>query len=122
MVTIEQIEHGLAFYLDRELMPNLPEQGIQKVLIGMTMGLAVKKASSLILALRENPVVKMLEIIDENGNVDLETVKNEFKRNVPDSGFTLDIPMLGSMTFHRSDVDLLYKYITGSQEVNKNDK
>lgn len=113
MVTIDQIENGVAAYLDAELMPQMQENGLQKVLIGTVLGIAVKRGSSLILPLRDNPVVKMLEIIDDEGNVDLETLKTEFKKNVPDSGFVLELPMLGKMTFHRADVDKLYEYITG---------
>lgn len=116
MVSIEQIEAGVASYLDEELMPNFPDNGIQKVIAGTVIGLAIRKSGSLVLALRDNPYVKMLEIMDEEGNVDLETLKDEFKRNVSESGFTLDIPMFGTMTFHKSDIDRLYKHITGGIE------
>lgn len=116
MVTIGQIEKGVASYLDAELMPNFPNDGIQKVLAGTVIGLAIRKSGSIIQSFSDNQYVKMLGIMDDEGNVDLDLLKDEFKKNISENGFVLDIPMFGTMTFHKADVDKLYKHIMGGDQ------
>lgn len=115
MVTIEQIEQGVASYLDAELMPNFPADGLQKVLAGTALSIAIRKGGNLMIGLKDNPTIKMLEIMDDQGNIDIDMIKDEFKKNVPDSGFVVELPIFGKMTFHKSDVDTLYKHITGGR-------
>lgn len=115
MVNMDTIERGVAAYADNELMPKLPEEGLQKVLIGTMLGLGIRKFKTIAGAMMEEHKegLKMLGIMDESGNVDIDTLKEEFRKNIGDNGFSVELPMMGKMTFHRSDVDTLYKYITG---------
>lgn len=116
MVTIEQIERGVASYLDEELMPNLPQNGIQKVMAGTAISLVIRKSGNIVKELTNQPFVKMLGIMDEEGSVDIDVLKDELKHNITDEGIVVDFPLIGTMTFHRSDVDSLYKHITGGNE------
>lgn len=113
MVTVEQIQKGVASYLDAELMPNLHQEGLQKVLAGTAIGLAIKRSGSMIHGFTESPFIKMLGIVDEEGNIDIDVLKDELKENITEKGFNVDIPMLGTMTFHKEDVDKLHKHIKG---------
>lgn len=116
MVTIEQIKAGVASYLDAELMPKFPENGIQKVLAGTAIGLALHKSGDIIMSLKDHPYVKMLEIMDDKYNVDIDVLKTEFVKNIPESGFVLEVPMFGTMKFNKSDIEKLYKHIMGGVE------
>lgn len=111
MVTFDQIERGVAAYLDNELMPMIPEQGFQKIIAGTAISLMIKKTSGKFEMFRENQFVKMMGVIDESGNVDVETLKDELKKQVPDAGVKVEVPMIGMLTFHKTDVDKLYSYI-----------
>lgn len=113
MVTIEQIEKGLASYLDSELMPNLQLEGIQKVLTGTAIGLFIKRSENIVKSYADKPFVKLLGIMDDNGDVDIDILTKELKTNIPEEGVSINVPLLGTMKFHKSDVDVLYKHITG---------
>jgi hypothetical protein len=113
MVTIDQIQNGVASYLDTELMPKLSDNKLQKVLTGTMIGIAISKSGDIIRSYKDNAVVKMLGIIDENCNVDIDVLKNELLKQMGNDGVPVDLPMVGTMTFNKSDIEKIYKYIVG---------
>lgn len=115
MVTIDQVEQGIAAYLDKELMPILPETGFQKIMIGTGISLVIRKYKNQIASLRENEIVKMMGIFDENGDVDIDVLKEELIKQVPEKGFKVDVPVIGGLTFKKDDVTKLYDYIVGGE-------
>jgi hypothetical protein len=114
MVSISSIEQGFANYLDTELMTKLPQNGFQKVIAGTVISLTIRKSGAIISSLKDNSFVKMLEVMDEDGNVDIDTLKDEFKKQMPDAGVKVDVPYIGVMTFKKNDVDKLYDYIVSA--------
>ncbi len=113
MVSYDKVQAGIARYLDTELVTKLDNDSVQKVIVGVVISLYIKKFSDLIMMAKDNKVVKTLGIVDDKGNIDVDTLKDEIERQIPDSGLKVDIPMVGLMTFHKSDVQTLYKYIVG---------
>lgn len=112
MVTVNQIEKGLASYMDSELGTMLPENTIQKVIAATALSLAIRKSGALIQNLQAQPFVKMLDIFDAEGNLDIDTLAEELKKNMTDKGFDFEIPMLGMVTFKKADIDKLREHIT----------
>lgn len=112
MVTIKQIEQGVAAYLDAELMPQLPANGVQKVIAGTAMSILIKRSGEIIESYKDNQFVKMLGIMDSDGNIDVDTLAEELKKNMPKDGMKVDVPIIGELTFKENDVDKLYEYIT----------
>lgn len=113
MVSIDKIEQGIAYYLDKELMPKLQSNGWEKVLIGTVASLAIHRSGAIAAEYKDHKLVKMLGIMDDNGNVDVETLAAELKKNISKDGIEVDIPVIGIMKFHKDDVDKLYEYIMG---------
>lgn len=111
MVSVDKIEQGVANYLDAELMPQLKGNGIEKVIVGTTASLLIRKTGTIIEGYKDNKLVKMLGIIDDNGAVDVDTLVEEIKKNIPKEGVKVEVPILGTLTFHKDDVDKLYDYI-----------
>lgn len=111
MTPFSHIQKGVAAYLDKELMPLLNDSTWKRVAAGTVISLAIARADQYIPILQENPFIKALGIMDEAGNIDLDTLVPEIKKNVPSEGMKVDIPMLGTMTLHSSDVDKLHNYI-----------
>ena len=111
MVSVDKIEQGIANYLDAELMPQLKGNGIEKVIVGTTASLLIRKTGTIIEGYKDNKLVKMLGIIDDNGAVDVDTLVEEVKKNIPKEGIKVEVPILGTLTFHKDDVDKLYDYI-----------
>lgn len=112
MVTIDKIQQGIAAYLDSELMPNLPSTGLERILAGTAMSLAIRKSGSIIASYKDNKAVQMLGLMDAEGNVDVDILAEELKRNIPKEGVKVDIPLIGGITFHKDDIDKLHEYIT----------
>jgi hypothetical protein len=108
---MDAFEKGVASYLDTELMSKLPENTFQRVIAGTAISLAIKKSEPILSNLRNNSFVKMIEIFDEKGNVDIDLLRDEVKKQIPESGVKADFPMIGTMTFHQNDVDKLYNHI-----------
>lgn len=111
MVSVNQMEQGIASFLDTEFMPNLPQNGIQKVMAGTAISLIIKRSGNIVKEFVNNPFVKMLGIMDDEGNMDIDILRTELKANMPESGVVMDIPMIGTLTVHAQDVDTLYNHI-----------
>lgn len=111
MISVDKIEQGIADYLDAELMPQLQGNGIEKVIVGTAASLLIRKSGTIIESYKDNKLVKLLGIMDENGNVDVDILAEELKKNISKDGVKIDIPVIGTMTFHKEDVDKLYNYI-----------
>lgn len=113
MVSIDKIEKGVASYLDGELMPQLQNNGLEKVIVGTVVSLAISKSGAIVAGYKDNKLVRMLGLMDDDGNVDVEVLATELKKNIPKEGVKVDIPIIGTMTFHKNDVDKLYEHIMG---------
>lgn len=111
MVSIDQIQKGIASYLDAELMPKLPQTGLERILIGTGASLLVKRNINKLDMLRQNPIIAAMGIFDDEGNVDIETLRDEVKKQMTDEGIKYEAPIIGTLTFHKSDIDTLYNHI-----------
>ena len=62
-VTIDQAMRGAMRYADNEVIPHLP--GGKGIGAGIMLALIMEGSREKILALRENPAVKMMQIFDD---------------------------------------------------------
>lgn len=112
MVSIGKIEQGIAAYIDSELMPKLPSNGVQKLIAGTAISVLIKRSGTILESYKDNQIVKMLGIMDTDGNVDVDVLAEELKKNMPAEGVKVDVPVIGMLTFKKEDVDKLHKCIT----------
>lgn len=108
MVTIDQAMRGAVRFIDTEILPHLPTgKGIGA---GIIIALIMDGGKEKILALRENPVVQMMGVMDEAGNINIDRLYNaarpKFEQKLP-----ICIPFIGDLKFDQNDVDKLYRYI-----------
>lgn len=113
-VNISSIQKGVASYLDNELMPKFPQNGIQKVIAGTAIALIIRNSTSQLEELLESKVVEMMGIVDDDEKIDVEMLKDEIKNHIPDSGFEVEVPMFGVMKFKKADIDRLYEHIVNA--------
>ena len=109
MVSVECIGKGVAKFADREILKNV--DGWQKVVVGAAIALAINRSQDIVASYRENSVVKMLKIFDDNGNIDIDVLRDVIKDNISNNGLVITVPILGELKFHKSDVDNLYNDI-----------
>ena len=109
VVSVDCIGKGVAKFADREILKNV--DGWQKVVVGAAIALAINRSQDIVASYKDNKVVKMLGIIDADGNVDIDIMKQVVKDNISNNGFVITVPVLGELKFHKSDVDNLYNDI-----------
>ena len=111
MISINKIETGIARYLDAELMPKLPSDGLKSVIAGTAISIVVKRLGTMLDGLRGNSALKALGVIAENGDIDVDLLYEELRKHIPRTGLSIDIPFVGTLRFTEGDVDNLYNYI-----------
>lgn len=107
-VTIDQAMRGAVRFADNEIIPHLP--GGKGIGAGIALALIMDGGRSRILALREHPAVKLMQIMDEQGNIDLDRLYNAARPKF-ENKLSVSVPFIGELKFDQNDVDRLYKYI-----------
>lgn len=100
-----QLYSALAEYIDREIMPlgasmNLTDQFV----FGFKMGIVKRKMQDVVKSYIHNDAVKMLGIIDENGNIDVDTIY----QSASDVMSQLKQLEVAGITFKENDLQKLY--------------
>ena len=120
MADINQIRTGLAAFYDKEIRPTLPP--MKGVIYGTAIGVALAKPEKMLEKIL--PAARMLGVIDENGDADVDTLAKELKKQMNASGgevrieFGLNILNAADRDVFRftgQDVDRLLDYIKGSR-------
>lgn len=107
-VTIDQAMRGAVRFAYNEIIPHLP--GGKGIGAGIALALIMDGGRSRILALREHPAVKLMQIMDEQGNIDLDRLYNAARPKF-ENKLSVSVPFIGELRFDQNDVDKLYKYI-----------
>ena len=110
MVTIQQAQQGISRFIDNEVLPHMT--GIKKIGLGMYSALALQNAAGALEKLKTNPAIAMLNVIDDNGMIDIDALYNVAVPMFAEKQ-TFDLPVIGSVTFDRNDVEKLFRYIRG---------
>ncbi len=96
MIAKERVAAGALRYIDCEVCPHIP--GFKAIALS---GLA---------ALRQRPAVAALDVMTEDGMVDVDAIYSAFAPKIT-APVELPIPMIGSISLDRAEIDKLYRYI-----------
>lgn len=111
MVHKSKVLRGLANYVDAEIVSKMA--GSWKAwVIGGAVGLAAARADALIGQLASNPMVAALGVI-EGENIDVDAVYTELLKQAQKGSMTVEMPVVGPITFGVADVESLYRHIMG---------
>lgn len=108
MVTYQKFMEGIAKFIDKEITAKIPSW--QGWLFGMGTGIAMQKMDKIFNELKDNKILKTLDIIDGD-NINVDILYDELIKQADKGPITIEIPMLGSLKLGRNDVDVLYNYI-----------
>ena len=111
MVSIDNVERGLARYIDTGILPNIPRDGIKGVGLGIAASLLVKRGGNLLREYAKNPLLQQLGIVTSDGAVDLEALREAALENSPAQGVSVDLPLGITLRMNASDVESLYNAI-----------
>lgn len=110
MATMTQVKTGLVRFVDSDILPHL--SGAKKIGLGIYVALAANNLEARVYQYVNHPAVSMLDVIDANGNVDIDKV---YQAAVPmfNAGqrVPIQIPMIGEYMMDMTDVEKIYKYI-----------
>ena len=84
VVNVGQIERGIATYIDKEIMPKLPENSVERVVLGFASARIIKRYSGKLIALKDTETDKLIGIFDKDGNVDIDSMRSDFIAQFPD--------------------------------------
>ena len=112
MVEFNKVVEGLSRYINNHIYSNMNDW--QEVLARIAVGRIIGNPENLKQSLIGNSYVRTFAVMDSEGNVDLEPILTELKREIERKGkITFDVPMFGKFTFVPNDIDELYREITG---------
>lgn len=104
MVTMAQAVDGIRRYIDSDILPHL--SGARKFGVALYMELATDGAEEQLRRLVDNPAIKMLGVVDGD-SIDIEKLARAINHQMTDGRLDIDLPVIGRVTFHPSDVSRL---------------
>ena len=112
MVSFNHVLDGLTRYLNKNFYANLNDW--QEIVARLAIGRITENAETLKQSLQANPFVRTFAIFDSEGNVELEPIMRDLKREIERKGkLSVEIPMFGKISFLPQDIDEIYREITG---------
>ena len=115
MVSIAQVESGLTRWMDHELMPKIPTggsyDGLKKAATVAVALYAIKRIRSALTSLTESDFLNTIGAVTKEGHLDVEGFAEEMRKQIPEEGLRVSVPMVGDMTFYRGDIDDIVRYI-----------
>ena len=111
-VNVSQVQNGLTKYLDAEFMQKL--NGLQKWLFGAAASMLLANFGKTFNALKTNPIISVMGVIDAEDRLDIDEVYRYFKAEARKSPASFELPGIGMVTLTEQDVDKLYGYIVNS--------
>lgn len=109
MYHLNQVISGIHSYAESEIIQKV--NGWQKWVIATGISLILDKATHIFNSLKSNEIVKMLELISEDDEIDVDSIYRELKKQAEKGDMIIDLPLIGTMTFTTTDVDKLYHSI-----------
>ncbi len=109
-VKFEAVVDGINRYIDKEIYSGLNDA--QEFLARLVVGRVNQNAEGIKQLLMTNGVMRTMGIVDSDGMVDLEQLLGDVKREIErKESLKISVPMLGTLTFKATDVDVLYDMI-----------
>lgn len=111
MIHKSRVMQGIAAYIDNEIVSKMSGNWKSWV-IGSAAGIALSRSDEMLNTLAANPAVKALGLIDGE-NINVEVIYEELRKQAQRGTATVELPIVGAITFSAADVDSLYRYIKG---------
>jgi hypothetical protein len=116
MVHKSSLIPGLSKFIDENILAHYPPTSMKRILMAGAVSLYLKKGSTIIDSLMSNPIFTTLGVVDSNGMIDVETMREVLKQEVSKAGcIKLNIPFVGEIDFTSDDVESLYRLIKSAE-------
>lgn len=108
MYNYDTVVRGITKFIDTELVPKM--HGLQKWLFGTGAGIMASKSHNIFESLKQIEFLHTLEII-EGDKVNVECIYKEMIKQANQGPIDIELPMLGTVTLDKTDVEKMYRYI-----------
>lgn len=110
----EKVIDGMVSYINEEMFMGMNDW--QEMTARILVARVVNNQEAVKKTLIDNGFIRTFGIIDSEGMVDVCGLANDIKQEIVKKGkMTFTVPMFGKISFLPSDVDKLYKNITGEE-------
>ena len=111
MVHFSKVVNGIAAYIDNEIAAQL--NGSYKAWVaGAAGGIIAARAGNVLTKWADSQAAKELGLIDGE-MIDIESICSELHKQAQKSPATINVPLLGAITFNADDISKLQRYIMG---------
>lgn len=111
-MTFERVINGINKYINAEIYATMNDW--QEILARIVVGRMIGNTEQLKQSLAANGFLRTFALMDENGNVDIDSLARDLKAQIAAKGkMTISLPLMPVLTFKPEDVDVLYQYIIG---------
>ena len=104
------VMNGLAEFVDTEILSKIDDW--RKWVFGAGVGLYLSQGKEMIEQLKENNLVKKMNLIDKNNKINVDLLYKEMKVQAAKSAIVFNIPTIGPLVINESDLDKIYNIIT----------
>lgn len=104
------VMNGLAEFVDTEILSKIDDW--RKWVFGAGVGIYLSQGKEMIEQLKENNLVKKMNLIDENNKINVDVLYKELKVQAAKSAIMFDIPTIGPLVIDKNDLDTIYNIIT----------
>lgn len=109
---IGKVIDGISKYIDSEIYSGMND--IQEFAARVVIGRLINNKEQVKDYFVNNGFIRTFGFVDGDGMVDVGSLMTDIKKEIErKEKITLSIPMFGKFTFKPSDVDNLYRHITG---------
>lgn len=107
MIKINRAMNDIIRFMDSDVLPHLT--GAKKIGAAAYVALASRNIESVIKKYKDHPALAMLDIIHDD-EIDVDALYNAIAPRFNER-ISMDVPLLGTFTFSRGDLDKLYAYM-----------
>lgn len=104
------VMNGLAEFIDTEILSKIDDW--RKWVFGAGVGLYLSQGEDMIKQLRENNLVRKMNLIDKNNKINVDLLYKEMKVQAAKSAIMFNIPTIGPLVINEKDLDTIYGIIT----------
>lgn len=104
------VMNGLAEFVDTEILSKIDDW--RKWVFGAGVGFYLSQGRDMIEQLKDNDLVKKMNLIDKNNKINIDLLYKEMKVQAAKSPIIFNIPTIGPIVINEKDLDKIYSIIT----------